>query len=328
MNRRHVFLLSAIVVIGLVVAACYQPTQFIDRPKTFDVISLSELQAFLGVTNNRIKIVFTNKQRSSLYLVDYSQTPVQAIKLNKPEGYVDSPLIDSSGKWITYFTAGNGVYIQKLDPTAMPIIIDSSGTEPHWWIKPGTNETYIVYSNNQYVEKGTLKTLLGYSTFKQRIDASGAKIGLREIIADKPFNGGLSFDGKYLCTGYSDAAFYNISASSAGGYLPIEYNASKTEPYQQICNSSISTDPTNPAQMMFLCFSGEQYLDTSEVHQFFGRPTRQHEYVFIVDTNNTIKKYFQKPSVYDEWQDPEWSNNSHFFAALGKLILMVPPTMA
>jgi hypothetical protein len=48
-----------------------------------------------------------------------------------------------------------------------------------------------------------------------------------------------------------------------------------------------------------------------------------HRILFIVNTQNTVVDYVSldllmaKYGTYQEWQDPEWSNNPRFAAALG-----------
>ena len=313
MNRRHVFLLSAIVVIGLVVAACYQPTQFIAKYKVIDLIARDSLQTFLGLpaTNKQIKIAFTKKEdRRVVFFADYSQAVPHATRLITPAGNADSPLIDPTGTWVTYYIAEeSGVYIQKLDSTANPILIAQKGTEPHWW--KDSNGTYLVYSTKFLVDVTALATIGTDTTYMQQIDLpnGGIKIGNAVAIADKPFNGGLSTDGAYLCTGNSAGAFYKRNDPSP--FIPINSGL-------QICNPSISPDPLHPDWMMFLNFSGVQNMNTSIVGVDFGS-TNPHDHIFIVDALNRVQNYIAIPADYPQWQDPEWSNKPNFATALGRI---------
>ena len=42
--------------------------------------------------------------------------------------------------------------------------------------------------------------------------------GQLNVIAPYPMNGGMSKDGRYLCTGYTEAAFYDLSLNPIDTY--------------------------------------------------------------------------------------------------------------
>ena len=47
---------------------------------------------------------------------------------------------------------------------------------------------------------------------------------------------------------------------------------------------------------------------------------RMHEYLFIVDKENTVRWERTYPLGYYQWQDPEWTNNFNFIVALAKAV--------
>jgi hypothetical protein len=200
-----------------------------------------------------------------------------------------------------------------LDTASSPVLIDANGTEPHWW-KDNTG-LYVIYSNVMMVS-GDLKKGIG-QTFKQKVDLAGegALSGPAEVIAPYPMNGGLSVDGQYLCTGYTITAFYSILGSSL-----IKINEGF-----QTCNPSSDPDTAQSGWMMFLNFQGKQnmnnpFIGTADYPDSF---VGQHAILYIVDHTNTVRDYVALGQLnaayggYIEWQDPEWSNDPRFAAALG-----------
>jgi hypothetical protein len=135
-------------------------------------------------------------------------------------------------------------------------------------------------------------------------------------------NGGISKDGRYLSTGYTEAAFYDLVSNQLtpingpiGGYI-------------QVCNPSMDPDTLSIPRMMFLNFSGPQDLNNplQDSSDFPANPAGSnylplHAVVFIVDINNTVKDFVPisiMGSGYGAWQCPEWSNKPNFAAALAK----------
>jgi hypothetical protein len=284
--------------------------QTVSPPSNFVFINRDSISAFTRSTN--VKISFNCKADRSVYYVDFNDSVPVAKKLKKPAGNggnSDSPLISPDGKWVTYFMyAGfNDIvaFVQRLDPTADAVQIGGDyATDPHWWTDPSTHDVYIIYSN--LFLQDSLPLLAGKATFKQKVDLSGSipvLVGAPAVIADKPMNGGLTKDGRFLCTGYSQAAFYDIAAQKVIG----------VNPGMQICNSSISPDTSadSSVRMMFLCFAGKQNMinDSAGV-------VNEHAVIYVVDKADSVQWFIGKPANYGEWQDPEWSNNPNFAAAL------------
>lgn len=295
----------------------YRPQEFVaPTPPVplYTFIPQSALRAFVGTTN--VKIVFCRTATgAAVYYVDYNDSTLPVNKLKMPAGYggyPSSPLLSPDGQWVVYFVFNGptdcAAFVQKLDPNADPVKVGGVfATDPHWWKDPSDNSLYIIYSD--LFNPLQLTATTGNSTFKQKVNLSGTTpmlVGAAQNIADKPMNGGLSKDGRYLCTGYNDAAFYN---TGNGELIRIDTGL-------QTCNPSMTYDTTadSTPRMMFLCFSGVQNLNG--LGSLADVAVNQHEYIFVVDTLNTVQWYMQKLDGYGEWQDPEWSNNPGFAAAL------------
>jgi len=92
------------------------------------------------------------------------------------------------------------------------------------------------------------------ATYMKQVDSSsGQVIDSIGKIASHPLYGGISRDGRYMCTGYADTYIYDRTDSS---YHPIDAGL-------QTCNPSISTDSILTDRMMFLNFAGVQTLNNN-----------------------------------------------------------------
>ncbi len=298
----------------------YQPKQFVLPAIPSPFITTDSIAAFIGTSN--VKIAYTLNEGSRwVYFIDFNKPSPMPLKLKKPAGKEningDSPLISPDGSFVTYYlTHGadfQGAYLQKLDSLASPVLIAANGTEPHWW-KDATGQVYIIYSNQMM---STTLVKGNYFTYRQKVslEGNGSLIGPAEEIAPYAMNGGMSENGRFLCTGYKNAAFYDESDSAL---IPIN------EGYQT-CNPSTDPDSANPGVMMFLNIGGQQNLNNPFLGNadFPGPLIPMHTMLFIVNIENTVVDYVPlslataKYRPYEEWQDPEWSNNPGFAAALG-----------
>jgi hypothetical protein len=189
--------------------------------------SKTAMRDFVGTTN--VKLVYTVREGvRNIYYIDYSKDDPQPVKLPKPEGkdnyHADSPLFSPDGGWVTYYLVDQGgsdgsAYIQQLSPTSEAVEVASPGVDPHWWGSEGN--LFIVYAETPDnfhkgelkagdTSKGTTKAIRiagspsGPSFAQYRLEGSPIKL------ADQPYKGGLSLDGKYLCTGYEYSYFYEV----------------------------------------------------------------------------------------------------------------------
>ncbi len=310
-------------VLALTIASCYSPTEFVAPEDDLKIAAGSSVLSFVG--SQQAKISYTKKVGGvrTVFFVDFAAAEQKPVQLKKPAGFesknADSPLISPDGNWVAYsILQGNdpqGVYIQELSADAEPILVDAQGTEPHWWTADD-GSLYLIYSDVFLVKNGQLATTEG-KTYRRRItlSSSGATIGAADIIAPHPMNGGLSSDGRYLATGYGDAAIYDIQTQQL----------SLINSGIQVCNPSISPSPANPNLMMFLNFQGTQEELTGSFRDDPAYPADdegvipQHSVTFIVDNNNEVKDFIPVSDPYLQLQDPEWSDAPHLVAALGKI---------
>ena len=214
MKKRLLWILACVAVVEML--SCnfsYKPEEFVLPPPLISFVSASDLQAFTGTSN--VKIAFTLGGQRDVYFVDFTDSVPTAVKLKKPSGKEsisgDSPLISPDGTFVVYYlTHGasiNGAYMQKLDKNATPVLIDLNGTEPHWW-KDSLGQIYVIYSNS--ILESDLSNSTSGKSYRVPVSLSGAGsvTGTKVEIAPYAMNGGLSKNGRYLCTAYQDAAFY------------------------------------------------------------------------------------------------------------------------
>lgn len=190
----------------------------------------ASVKSYFGT--DRVKVVTAKKVagKQSLYLKDYAADK-EFVALARPkdrEGWnCESPLISPDGKWILFNAFKSEsfyeVYVQELRPGASPIMIASDASDPHWWVHPQDSTLrFIIYqtvpgwnlvegdlAEAEHLESGQLGSTwrLLVKLFSGAPSASAACVKMTEpeLLVNLPTKGGLSRDGRYLCTGYSRA---------------------------------------------------------------------------------------------------------------------------
>lgn len=196
-----------------------------------------DVERFFGT--RRIRFVYTRSGGDgAVHVLDYSagEQPLP-IALRKPEGlekwYCNSPLISPDGNWVAYHcypNAAQGAYyrsfIQRLTPDALPVEIADEASDPHWWREPDDPEQYYIvytrtdgpyYSENEYTDPAIAASGAIGATMLQKLTGTWrevpAFIGTLQpdpsenpiTLVQLPFKGGLSRDGRFLCTAYKYA---------------------------------------------------------------------------------------------------------------------------
>jgi hypothetical protein len=303
----------------------YKPAQFIapvPPPPENAFVSKDSLTAFVGTHN--VKLAYTKMIPGGtqlLYFVDFNDSLVSPKLLKRPSDKQDwaawCPILSPDGALVTYYLVdpSNGkhaaAYCQKLDTGAVPNLIDDPGSEPHFYAD-NLNNIYITYADTTDKIDADYNTLKSRHTYKVQINkVTGQKTGTKTSIASFPFYGGMSYDGNYICTGYSNAYIFNTVSQSF-----FSVNTGK-----QTCNPSMTPDSLKSGQMMFLNIGGIQNMKNmpAEIGQSPG--AGEHQYVFIADTANSLISSFSMAEILPnysggEWQCPKWSNASDYFCAL------------
>ncbi len=313
---------------GYILSSCsdwpYKPTQFIapiPPPPANAFVSKDSLTSFVGTSN--VKLAYTKTIPGGtqvLYFVNFSDSIIAPKLLKRPADKQDwgawCPIISPNGDLVTYYlidpsnSKHAAAYCQKLDTTAEPNLIDDPASDPHFF-KDNLNNVFITYSDTTDKLDADNTTLKTRHTYKVQINSTAGQIlsGTKTAIATFPFYGGLSYDGKYVCTGYANAYIYNIASSK---FFPINTGL-------QTCNPSMTPDSVKIGQMMFLNIGGPQNM--LNMPTAIANGAGEHMYVFIADTTNTLVNSFSLETMLPsyssgEWQCPKWTNSPNFFCAL------------
>jgi hypothetical protein len=200
------------------------------------LVTKASIAAYFGT--DTVKVAFSYKVGGWLTLryIDYSAADPQVVELSRPEGkddwHCESGLISPDGNWIVFNcytgTSTYSAYVQELTPGSRPVLIAEPGADPHWWRDPADGSLFVVYSTTGGViseglegfigDDGSIDASLG-STLIRRADLTSGGGGggpgswyyFKDPpvnLVDLPFKGGLSPDGRFLCTGYNYAYLF------------------------------------------------------------------------------------------------------------------------
>jgi hypothetical protein len=200
------------------------------------IVSRTSIKSFFGTTN--VKMVFGHTFNSVIASVDFNEAAPQLRTLNKPLGREDwtiwHTLISPDGNWVAFDCLPPGSeeigpayesYLQELKAGANPILVAQAACDPHWWVDPKDNAVYIIYAalkGSYYIEDDLADstvmrdTLLGV-TCRQKLTGSRFDHSLRvdpaspaKIIAPIPMKGGLSRNGRLLCSAFKYTYIYKL----------------------------------------------------------------------------------------------------------------------
>jgi hypothetical protein len=321
--KKIAVIVSAIVLCQLLVSCDggwpYKPIHFVTPtppPPQHAFVSPQTIDSFCGTAN--VTLLYSYEIQSvllqTIYFVHLNDSNAVPLPLKKPAGRqtwkADCPNVSPDGKFVTYhcFSASqqSAVYIQRIDSASAPVLVDEPGSEPHFY-KDAQGNLFVTYANTFGFLNAAITSYTSYVTCMRQVDAATGQPALkRDTIAPYPFYGGLSKDGRYLCTGYKYAYIYDRTDSILN---PID-------PGNQTCNPSVTPDSVHTDRMMFLNIAGKQTMAN------FTETVVEHKYVFIADKSNTMISAFNVNVVVDaskgEWQRPRWSSDPGYFSALAQ----------
>ena len=192
------------------------------------VVNGSKVRQFLGgVTGKLVYTVFEGengfKNGRALYYVDFKdEILIERKIIQENDAEPRNAIISNDGIWVTYNTMDGArqsqSFICKVMENAPEKITIGNGAHPHWWVKPGTFEEYIITNT------GDLETFWqlnfpsapqagvgGGETYCQRIidkRPSGNRTTLLPYFA----NAGRSRDGAWMFTSGRATGMYHIDS--------------------------------------------------------------------------------------------------------------------
>lgn len=179
--------------------------------------------------SNQVKFAWSKQENGyTIHYIDYSEaTPTDRV-LAKPAGFetakAESGMISPDGNWIAYnlyvLQDDYRAYIQALAPGSTPILLDSGATDPRWFVHPSDpSRLFLVYATqpagigyvlkDNYLDSAVVKANTIGATYEQEVrlyagqpaDIAVELVGAPRKIANLPFRGGRSPDGRWLATG-------------------------------------------------------------------------------------------------------------------------------
>lgn len=299
-------------------------------------VSGQQMQEICGTS--KVKLIFVND--STLYYVDFSQTTPQVIALALIQGGI-APVISPDGSKVTYAvatgnlefnTTNSAAWLCDLSATGTPVKIAEPAFVPRFVKNSST--TMMIYSTcgkksagKNYIWDGCGKTVMR--------DVQSAVAGPEQVVwGGGSFNGGLSWDNRYLSTAESsEGAFVlDLQGQMRPDMLhsfPVKNTISgkDTTISCQVCNLSSSPSRLFPRAVMYLDFSSSAFTsancNTPDGLGTWGMHTR----IFLSSNPGKTIRWYDLPTesvvpiadakgigevVEKEWDYSEWSNHPYF----------------
>jgi hypothetical protein len=228
---------------------------------------------------------------SSIYILDYVRGSKCAKVIEYPEEpqYVSfNPLLSPDGTRILYNQTFNATDIFVLPVGEEEPFRVGFGANPHWYVDQNTGKTYIVYrdANGMYHDVPQPG-----KTYVVELNKKNEPVGGPVLISTNGFGGGISTDGRYLCTAF----LLPCILDRQNGRLSAPWGTIRHEPdyTNQCCCPSIAPDDSG------------RFMVLRWPHSRFS----------ISDFTGNTRINFPTPEGYEEWQTPEWSTHIDFCTA-------------
>lgn len=308
------------VAIGSLHAATTQPAVVHNDSLAIKIISnKSDLENSVGTHRIKVAFVQTDRRIRRLYLVDFSESPVQVVRCGNDTD-VCAPTLSPDGQFVAYSSKDEGatgisrITIRSADTTG-ELRDTLSGFLPRWWVSPASADTFLIYCSA--ASHNDRPVWIHEVTYRQRI-AGGKVVAAPQILWDTgSYHGGLSSSGRFLGTGYPRAKVVDLQLADRNIYPFVPpYNGQKIGDTVQICNFSMSPSRTDRGEALLIDFG---YPQTSTL---LGKSYGSHTVIFICNVNffteQSVTRWFEKPAGYDTWDFPEWTNHAGFIASVAQ----------
>jgi formylglycine-generating enzyme required for sulfatase activity len=284
----------------------------------------TNLIEFIGASRIKIAFVIGAVGHSRLVYLDLSQPDLHFQQCGR-DSSVFGTSITPDGNFIAYSSNGEGssspctTTVRRLDSLGSSPVRIAGAYLPHFWASPSSVDTIVIYSSgaadNSQSEWYTEKT---YSRQFQG-GSFGAVPTLMTPLGS--YHGGLSSDGRFLGTGYKigravdlQMQQYNTLYDTNIFYFCYPYNGYSDSARPQLCNLQMSPSIAEPGEALFLDF-GDPTVNT-----LVGKSYGLHQILWVCNllllTPQQVEKWFEKPSGFETWEYPRWSNNSLFTIAI------------
>ncbi|MBU0973967.1 MAG: hypothetical protein KKC20_25240 [Proteobacteria bacterium] len=228
---------------------------------------------------------------SSLHILEYvekSKYPIVVEYAEEPQYKSFNPLFSPDGTRVLFNQTFGTTDIFVLPIGDEKPIKVGVGANPHWFVDQNTNKTHIVYRDTNAMFDAVPQP---GKTFMVELDKNNQPSGNPVLISNFGYGGGISTDGRYLCTAFKLSCILDRQTGilSAPWGTVVHYPDSTN----QCCCPSIS--PDDSGQLMVLRWPHERFS--------------------ITDFTGNTRIHFQLPEGFEEWQTPEWSTHPNFCTA-------------
>ncbi len=280
-----------------------------------------------------------------MYYVDFSGSSPQIQKLTSVTlSYF--PVISMDGRWVTYQTdvSSEGpsadskkgkIWLRELAATGTPIKITDTGYVPRFVLNTPVDTPAIVYATSLECPQTTCYNA-GQTLKKKLVNKVPSAA---EIVCGGSYYGGLSWDNRFLCTGWpggTNAYMFDLQ-NSAKGPAPIHTMRVKktgtnvdTVVTVGTCNISRSASRIFTNTMLYFDFGSGAITAAKCYHPLLGT-WKEHQKLFISNYNAQDLRVYSTPAdrplvptkdaqgageaIGKEWNNPEWSNHPYYGAA-------------
>lgn len=228
---------------------------------------------------------------SSLCILDYERGapyPTLIEYPDEPRFKCFGPLFSPDGTKVVYNQTFGASDISVLRIGAAEPVKAGHGANPHWYVDRKTGRTHVVYRDDNGKFEGVPQP---GKTYALAIDDEGRPVGTPELLADHGFGGGISSDGRYLCTAFLLACALDRQT----GRVSAPWGTVLREPGHTNQCCCPSTAPDDSGRFMVLRWPHERFS--------------------ITDFTGASHVHFPLPDGREEWQTPEWSTHPDFCTA-------------
>ena len=264
--------------------------------------SSDEVLSFLGV--DRCRLVFRLRRQknlrkhgerandrakgSSLFLLDYDPGKPHPTVHEYPDDPIYksfNPLLSPDGSRILYNHTFDATDMQILPVDGGPPVKIAEGANPRWCRDETSGNIYVVYRTRNAMFQNVPQDGL---TFRVQIGPDNQPVGEPEMVAAHGFGGGMSTNGRYLCSAF----LLTVAMDRHTGAISAPFGTVLCEPdhENQCCRPSIAPDASG--RMMVL--------------------RAPHSRFTTMGWDGSGLNHFPIPDGVVEWQTPEWSTHPDF----------------
>lgn len=223
-----------------------------------------------------------------LFLLDYTRSKPYPIVYEYPDdsAYKSfTPLLSPDGTRILYNHSFDATDIMILPVEGSCPVKIGVGANPRWCLDNDSGNTYVIYRERNAKYNSAPQDGI---TFRLQIDENNKSIGEPEIVASYGFSGGMSTDGRYLCTAFLLAS--SMDRKTGAVSAPLGTVLQQPDCRNQCCCPSIAPDDTG--RMMVLRWPHERFS--------------------VMGWDGSDMIHYPMPEGAAEWQTPEWSTHPDF----------------